>query len=283
MKKYLLTLFILTLCIPQIIFAAKFSLEIQKDIPKESGTVAKVIIESEGDSVNALSGEIVLPEGIIVEKIFDGESAVTLWVEKPTLMKDERTISFSGLTPGGITGVRTLFTFVFSSKNTGIFPFVFRNLTALKNDGKGTALKTSSIKKQIAVTSMKSSQMFSLVDTTPPEIFKPVISSNSELFGGENFMTFVAQDKGAGIDHYEYATRFFGSPGEKEWQQISSPFVIPHDVESHTLYVKAVDKLGNERIASVTGLSYYTFRVWWGIIIVLFITCALYFSKRYFS
>ena len=84
----------------------------------------------------------------------------------------------------------------------------------------------------------------------------------------------LAQDKGSGNDHYEVAEK----RGEEiqtyeklRWKEVLSPYVLEDQELKSTLYVKAVDRAGNERIATVppkNELSLYEKYFVWIIILV---------------
>lgn len=281
MKRYLLILSLLFVFIPHATHAARFYLDIPPSASKNEEVLATLKMNTEREVVNAISGEIVLPREVEIAHIYDGGSAVTLWIEKPSFSTSSSTITFSGLTPGGINGDYTLFSFVLKSSVSGTFPLTISRVTALKNDGKGTPVKVTMSPAYIKILSTVSTSTFSITDTTLPEVFIPSITSSKDLFENQAFVSFLAQDKGQGIDHYEYAATFFGSPGNDSWIDVESPFVLPKEALSKKVFIKAVDKSGNMRVVSIAGPSYYANMGSWSIIIVLLILCVLFFSKRF--
>src|SRR6185436_11441101 len=90
------------------------------------------------ETVNAIAGELLLPAGVEVSEIQTGASAVLFWLEPPAFNVQTRTLSFSGLTPGGMYGRRQILNFLLKAKEAGTLPLSFMNLSAYKNDGKGT-------------------------------------------------------------------------------------------------------------------------------------------------
>jgi hypothetical protein len=84
------------------------------------------------------------------------------------------------------------------------------------------------------------------VDDEDPEAFVPTISSDPDVFNGAYFMTFATADKGSGLHHFEVKEGLFGS-----YAVATSPYKLTHQSRDVTLYVKAVDANGNQRIAVV--------------------------------
>lgn len=83
------------------------------------------------------------------------------------------------------------------------------------------------------------------IDTNPPESFTPTANpkDNSEK---RPIIGYSTTDKTSGVDHYELKVddgKFVKVPNSYQLPSITSG--------KHTVYVKAVDKAGNERISSV--------------------------------
>lgn len=266
---------------PGISHAAKLYVETSSNAAKNTEARLEVRIDTQGEVVNALSGEIVIPKELEVSKIYDGDSAVVLWVEKPTLREDSHKISFSGLTPGGISGNRPLFSF-FVKGDVGVYSLQATNVSIFKNDGQGSPVKVTSPTGRLTIKAGATSTKDEIIDTEAPEPFTPIISETTELLDSNPFISFSAQDKGVGIDHYEFAVKIFGSPATGDWGNAESPLVLSGDMARAKIFIKAIDKVGNERTVSIAGPTHYTYIATWSIIILLIITCALYFLKRFF-
>ncbi len=109
-----------------------------------------VLLDAEGVSLNAISGAILFPsEMLVVDHIDLGSSPVDIWVEEPAV-RSSGVISWSGIVPGGWSGVRgafftglrpgRLFKIVFRVVGAGAPAFSFQDLIAKANDGNGTAV-----------------------------------------------------------------------------------------------------------------------------------------------
>jgi hypothetical protein len=235
MKKFLLILFIFSL------------------VPVSSAA-STVLIEADtyNISINALEATIQIPKSVTVTKILDGNSPLIFWVRPAVLDKDTNTISFAGITPGGFAGNGTILSIVGDFQVGDYKNITFKEVMALKNDGQGTLGKIK----------LYASNGADVVDSVPPEPFKPIISNSPDLFNNKKFLSFVTQDKGVGIDHYEFKGEVVESPVELSllnlFQKIS---------------IKAVDKSGNEIVQSTVGPFYYYL---WSFVWVIIISLALW-------
>ncbi len=204
-----------------------------------------VLFDTASQSVNAIEGTIVLDPSLEIKEIRDGDSILKFWVEAPHA--DSKDIKFSGIAPGGFnTSGGKLFSILLHAKQTGDVGLSARGIKVLKNDGKGGQLENIVQPSQIKITNEVSEQVVPVTDTDAPEVFQPEISRDDSLFGGKYFVAFSAQDKGSGIKSYEVKEGFFGS---------FAPAQSPHELSNQglykTIYIKAIDKSGNERIVTV--------------------------------
>jgi hypothetical protein len=254
-------------------------LERDRSIASSSALHVYVKADTAIDTANAVAGEIVFPNGLSVTNVYYGDSAVTLWIEQPSFDRETGVLSFSGITPGGFRGDRPVFSFTVVSEDGGTYPVDLRNMHMLKNDGLGTSLAVKDTTIRLSVPAGASDD-FIIEDGILPEEFTPVISRTPELFAGEPFLTFAAQDKGTGIDHYEFASARFGAPREDEWITVTSPLLIPKEIFAKRLYIKAVDGAGNERVSSTQGPNYYLNTVYSSILIAFTIICVLFIARR---
>ncbi|OGY22171.1 MAG: hypothetical protein A2126_00585 [Candidatus Woykebacteria bacterium GWB1_45_5] len=83
------------------------------------------------------------------------------------------------------------------------------------------------------------------IDSTPPEPFTPEADPKKDA-EKRPIISFVTADATSGIDHYEVKI------DNGVWVTALSPYQIPKIASGkHTIYVKAIDKAGNERIGQV--------------------------------
>ena len=253
MKKFYLSLLAVFFFAPLFASAATFTIK----------------IDTGASSINTLEATINLPKNVSVTNLNDGGSVLLIWIKPPTYDANAHTITFAGLTPGGFQGVFSLLSFSDDTNSADASSISFAGVTALQNDGKGTPapVHLSVVSGEIPT------------DTTPPEAFAPSIGESPDIFNGQFFATFLAQDKGTGISHYDVAYTQFFSPTESDWQQAESPLLLNSHVLSKKIFIRAVDQAGNVRVESIVGPHYYQTLILWFIIIVFF-TCVLFYIAR---
>lgn len=248
--------------------AAKLFLERAGLQEEEIGTgeniLVKLTLDSREQSVNAIEGRIVFPADILsLEQTSQADSILSFWVEPPE-EKQSGEIVFSGIVPGGYNGADGhVLSFDFLAKKNGIAQLNIEDVKVLLNDGKGTELGTLTagfnftigIKEAGTETEKQTSSVFN--DNTPPEPFTPAVSRHEDMFDGQWFVSFYARDNNLGIDHYEIIEstkklNFDEDNSEKvDWIEAESPNLLKDQNLRNHIYIKAIDKAGNETIASV--------------------------------
>jgi hypothetical protein len=257
-----------------------------------------IILDTEKEVVDVLKGEMHYPAADLkFEKILSGGSIINLWLEDPK-QSAEGKITFSGGIPNGYKGEKGfIFSAVFSAKENspiGRTEISFRNCEAYLDDGKGTKRKIADSGNTVDFSLAEKSD--APVDIKPPEVFAPYVTSDSDLEGGKWVAIFNAQDKGGGIDHYEVfesAKRYDkekmagdGSIGWNQAQNLASYVLRDQNLKSY-IYVKAVDKTGNARVAEVVpaprqNSNFFGDKTSYVMIILLFFSAsaAIYFKLR---
>jgi len=90
----------------------------------------------------------------------------------------------------------------------------------------------------------------------------PNIAKDEALFDGKWFVVFATQDKASGIDHYEIRENrqwttfedllpFVKYFRRHSWVMAESPHVLRDQELRSFVFLKAVDKAGNERIIQI--------------------------------
>jgi len=240
----------LTLFVAAPVFAAEIRLDAQKsEINSGEQFLVDIIIHSE-ESLNAVEGRLIFPaDKLLIKEIRDGNSVINFWVEKPRL-EASGVILFSGITPGGFSGANNnIFSVVFEAKNTGIASVALQNTKALQNDGLGS--QTALLTRDTAVSIKPGDSNVPkeiLIDKEPPEDFNPSIENDPKIFDGKYFLVFATQDKISGIANYKVRE------GEWGWFTVAeSPYLLKHQSLDRKIFVKAVDKVGNERITMLNA------------------------------
>ena len=255
MKKMIRTIayFIIVIAVCTVLFdrahAATMTIESDEQTVV-SGDVFRVtaFLDMDDTSINAIEGTIIFPMELLeVVDIREDASVVTFWLEKPKA--EDGRIAFSGITPGGFSGSReTMLVFDFRAKAAGSGTISVDTLRALRNDGWGTELVMTTVPLALTVAPGLSGETIALLpDNDPPEDFIPVIVSDPNAFDGKPVLIFETKDKGSGISRYEVREGKWGL-----FTQAESPYVIRHPSRKQELFVKAIDRQGNERIAILT-------------------------------
>lgn len=230
---------------------------------------ARLVVEIDTgiETINALEGMIKVPSGVSIHDIYTGNSVILIWIAEPTL-NDANTIFFAGLSPGGFRGIYPIFSIEGKWGERDLSRFSFSSISALKNDGSGTAVP---VKLRV-----KSSEVAE--DEAPPEPFTPIISASVDIFDGKYFISFLTQDKGTGIERYEKAATWFLKPGRSDWIEAKSPLVLSRAEVFQRIHIRAVDKSGNYMEVS-TAAPYHYATLLIGLIILL---CVLLLLRRSF-
>ena len=282
-QKYLIIAVLVFAAMP--VFAAEVSFDTKtQEIKVNQLFEVGVFINTDEESINAIEGKITFPRDLLeVKKVNDGNSIINFWIEKPKNASDGQ-IAFSGITPGGYNDSQGLiFSITFLAKKEGNGAIKFGEVKALRNDGQGTeaALTISNFQFLISVppagepvpqiTTPKTE------DLNPPEEFTPQIAADPVIFKGEWFLVFATQDKGSGIDYYEILETRSKIQGIgigqwlRRWKEAESPYLLKDQNLRSFIYVKAIDKAGNERIVRVEpGYPVKWYKRWeiWFIIIL---------------
>jgi len=257
-----------------------------------------LMLDTEGEIINAIEGEIAFPKELLeIREIRDGDTIINLWVERPAIKPTDKVI-FSGIIPTGFEGVLSpyyegygpgkIFSLIFTSKKEGEGTIDFINGKVLLHDGLGTPADIEISNFQFSISKEAPGFEFQTPkDTEAPESFVPEVSRDPNIFDGKWFLVFATQDKGSGIDHYEVLERRelkiqkLGFSKEKSlhskfyilnpWRVAESPYLLKDQELKSYIYVKAIDKAGNERVATLSPrnlLKWYEIWWLWGIIII---------------
>ena len=239
--------------------------------------LVNVYLNTAEDSVNTVQAKVIFPDNLLqLKEIRNGNSIINFWIASPAVSKSN-VINFSGIITGGYKGTSGfLFSAVFTAESSGNGVISFDSVAnVLLNDGKGTQADLKFSPLQISV-SKKTTAVKTIIepvkDVDPPEDFTPEVMQNSEMFGGKYFLVFVAQDNGSGIDHYEIQETRDKQQGNN-WIIATSPYVLQDQSLQSFIYVKAVDKSGNEKIEKMRpatpALKWYEIWFNWFIIKII--------------
>lgn len=245
----------------------------------EQGTRSiSVVLDTQGETINAVEGTIELPEGVTM--VLLGDSVVPLWVERPSVSS----LRFSGVIPGGFLGNNgTLFSIV--PAGTGKLTVTPRDVRAYRNDGTGSTVAITAVP-LIAQLPAASGAMPGMNDTDIPDFAEVRVTRDPALFEGRWFVIFNAQDAGTGVARFEIAERRGDATDKTEeltWRPATSPAVLLDQSRRSTVFVRAIDGVGNARIASVepsATQSTNPYAVLGGGALILLLLAAAYVFRR---
>ncbi len=253
MKYFIFSIAVL-LCVPSFSFAAEMTLEVHA-LPVSVGAPLELSLSvfNPSKALNAVEGSIGFDSSKLEYiETNTGEGVISFWIEYPHLCESNR-ICFSGISPGGFFDVKSeLMTLRFLPKNIGTTTVAINTIRLLQHDGKGTdePVTAGAVTVVIAEQSPLSTQ--ASVDVEPPEVFTPSIIFDDDVEAGAAVLVFSTTDKQTDIEaYYIKEVPFSWLAAFYPWEKAEAPYVLEDQTLSSYVYVKAVDKARNERIAVV--------------------------------
>lgn len=237
--------------------------------------------EAANECINAVDGVITYPDSITPVDISVGKSIFSMWVEPPTIHKENQTITFAGGIPNGYCGrvqgdpnlTNTLVELIFrapglrtetTEQNTTAVIDFGAATTAYVNDGQGTKAVLRTIGTTLALRDTVGSQIKDdwkdvvTGDTIIPEVFSIDLQREEKTFDGKYFIVFNTTDKQSGLSHYEVIEEsaaesklFHFGAVTSPWIEAPSPYPLRDQSLRSVIRVKAIDKAGNEYIATL--------------------------------
>ncbi len=207
--------------------------------------------------INVVNGTINFSkEYFDVENIKTGDSILTLWPKRPTVLENG-TIIFTGGIPNGFNGSNgNIFSFILKPKKIGEQLVSISNAAIFLNNGFGTKVDgVTLIPLKIKIASAEGQIITPpqpVIDKIKPLPFTPVVSRNTSIAGNKFFVSFSAVDKETGISYYEIREKyvlvpFFGPWLSADWQKSETPYILKLQHWWSKVYVRAYDGAGNFR------------------------------------
>ena len=232
---------------------------------------AELMLDAQNEAINAVEAELLFDADFLeLVSVREGGSIVSLWLNKPAVSCQDNLcrLSFSGVVPGGFQGVLKpydhnyypgqIFKIFFKVKSDSSGQLDWPTGRVLLNDGLGTEAQLSLTPLAINFGgTVQPNEALLIKDTAGPGPFVPAVSQEPSIFSGKYFLAFLATDKGEGLDHYEVAETRSKAVPEKNWNYAESPYLLVDQSLSRYIFVKAVDKAGNFRIAVVEPAKPY--------------------------
>jgi len=285
MKRKIIILFLMIGILPAITQAAE--LYFRSPLGKEAAVGQKVSIEilldSNNENLNAIEAEIGYPKALLKPVSFsDGSSIINLWIERPDLLKDS--LVLRGIMPGGYNWNGGLLGKLdFKTLKPGLAEIKFRaGAKVFLNDGLGTEAKVGVKNLKFSILNSNKAAPLEEADQYPPERFNLEVSKDPNVFDNKYFLVFATQDKQSGLDHYEIQETGKQQPETNLWERAESPYLLKDQTRESYIFVKAVDRKGNERIENIYPISY---KPWYQrpvtyIIVALFLVLTAIIIKR---
>lgn len=234
-----------------------------------------------GECINAIDAVVTYSENIQPVDVSIGKSIFNVWVEPPVIDTNNRTITFAGGIPNGYCGrvdgdprlTNIVAEIVFRSPgmmvggggggNEAKIDFA-PETQALLNDGQGTRAPLTMLGGTFTLEATAGAGIVDTwrdsvrADTLPPEQFSITLTKDDTAFAGKHFIVFGTTDKQTGISHYEvneepvleFSQFKWGGVGVP-WVRSDSPYVLEDQTLNSIIRVKAIDKAGNEYIATL--------------------------------
>lgn len=237
------------------------------------GDVVLVSVRVDADAaLNAFSGMLEYPrERFDLVGISDGGSIASVWLLPP--QDDGGAVRFTGFTPGGYAGRGgALFGILLRAKSPGDARIGVRSLELLRHDGIGTKEEARTSDLVLAVAQEPLGGYQEPADVAPPELMVERGKSQDEV-------VFAAVDKGSGLARYEVAERRFGVFGGG-WAEATSPYAIKDKRGVSAVYVKAIDRAGNEAVSIYPHRRLFTPYEWGAIAAILALCISYSFLRR---
>ncbi len=271
------------------VLAAQYNLE-SENISLRPGDriLVRLTISADNQQVNTLAGKMIYDANQLdLIATEDSQSIISLWVEEPSFPKKAGEIPFSGIIPGGYSedgGYIFSASFKVKDLEQGTPGSVsVASPEVLLNDGQGTQARVKINNYFYQVNSLDRLPLApdSLKDTTPPENFNISLGRDESLFDNQWFISFLTQDKGSGVDHYEIKEGWLG-----RYHPVTSPYQLADQDLGSKVYVKAIDKQGNFVISVLSpknpGKSYQKYAIY-GIIILLILLLVAFLRNKKFK
>jgi hypothetical protein len=253
-------------CLGSFSHAAQISFQAQRPEIAVGDTVTlRVLLDTQGALINAVDLGLIYPKIFSIKNISKSGSFIQIWVKEPNYNKDE--IFLSGGTPGGMTSQNALVaTITLEAVSTGEGAIgLSSSSSVLLNDGLGSSAPLSVETSKIHVVPKKPGKTPQSLtqdlapgprstDTTPPRGFSLQVDSDTRLFGGKYFVSFLSTDSDSGVERYEV------KEGESPFAYARSPYLLSDQNLHSVIHVRAYDAAGNYREETYPNIFK---RIWW--------------------
>jgi len=264
-------------------YAATLSIDPEtKTVGPGDTFVATIRLDTAADEcVNAVTAEILYPtDWMNASAVSKGESLLSLWVDEPSVDREQGRVFMSGGIPAGYCGrvqgdpgkTNVIAKIIFSIPGNMIggkvatgpitLPITFGpGTTVLENDGFGTpaplTLRDASYIRELNSQGLKNEWLDIVhTDNVQPDLFTISVEQHESTFEGKYFIVFSATDKQSGIHHYEIMEDdpenlgyIYGRKTKSSFITGVSPYVLTDQLLKSRITVRAFDHAGNTQEA----------------------------------
>jgi len=289
LKKLISTaLFTIVASLPIPVFAYSVSVTSSKEAGVGDIFVVSVLASEKDNSINAIEGAIKITNAdyVNVENVSTGGSIFDLWAEYPHFDEGQSAIVFAGGSTKPLKPDNSvLFKIAVQAKSEGIVTFAPTGMAFFLANGKGTKIPdVLSTPDNVRITAQSSVgipdewQKIVAADKEPPAPISVSLGRNPALFGGQYFISFFTTDSRSGVAKYQV------KEGNGDWNAATSPYALNDQSLGETVYVKAIDYAGNERITQFTANAAArpsgTFTTWLILGVILVAVCLFFMIAR---
>ena len=247
MKYFLAFFFVFALALP----AQAATLRVVSEGPQAGPGKTMVIsvrLESGGQQINAVEGTVVVPEGVVIDQIDTGGSALSLFVERPRHVIADGVIAFTGGATTPLSDGALLFTIHAHGRNIGSYTFSAGATTAYLADGAGTAVAVQGSDAVVAVVEEGGAQH--MPKREAGTALTAEYGQDPSVFDGKYFIALYGGDTGKGVEHYEVREGWWRAP-----VSVDSSYMLSDQSLRTTLWVSAVAPDGTKNTKLVLSLK----------------------------
>lgn len=254
MKKITLTFLII------FVFFTKFSIasevpsiyfeETDAQVSIEEEFIVNLNIETNESLINGVNMNIEVSDNLELEEVLDNRSIVPLWINSLGDILDNE-LELSGIIPGGFSGVidptqsteisNNVVSIVIKPIKAGRGYIRITEPQVTLHDGSGTVIKMKEVSIQIYVSNEVKKVSLLVDDKIPPEEFIPILIKDPSLFDNEYALFFTTKDFQSGIARYEVRE------DDGLYKRAVSPYRLEGGTSVDIIYVRAIDRAGNDR------------------------------------
>lgn len=215
-----------------------------------------VMLDTAGESLNAVSGSLAFPASLLsLDSSDTSHSLVNTWIVTPH-EESAGLVVWSGITPGGFSGVRSpfyqgerpgrLFQLEFSVRQPGMATLSPQELVALLNDGQGTATSVSTAPLDVLLAEVSQPSVITGTPASPADVVPAdpawAAITRSPLVADDRWYLSLDPDTNAvSVSSIEVAETSQGDPATVDplsWHAVTDPYLLQDQSRSKYVHVR---------------------------------------------